>query len=179
MIPFFFLNNNLIYLLDTHTIIQASETMSETTPPTAVLNTVVEELRGFHHRATERQVKRKLYYLAKHLDEIVEMSRQQVDAGARAYQLGKASDHTPGVVNPIPFGSVYEKSLEPLVNDFINKLNKVEREIINKKVHDYLVSILENCKWDLHVQAVSVSNSFKQGRRACLYERGPFSRAEE
>ena len=153
-------------------------TMSETTPPTAVLNTVVEELRGLHHEANECHVKRKLYYLAKHLDMIVEMSRQQVDAGAHAYQQGKASCHTTGVVNPIPFGSVYEKSLEPILDVFINKL-KVEGEIIDNEVLDSLVTTLGNCKWDLHVQAVSVSNSFKKGRRTGFYESGPFSRAEE
>lgn len=150
----------------------------ETTPPTIVLNTVVKELRGLRSVAIKSQVKKKLYFLAKHLDMIVEMSRQQVDAGAYAYQQGKASYHTTGVVNPIPFGSVYDKSLEHILDVFINKL-KVEGEIIDNEVLNSIVTTLENCKWDLHVQAVNVSNSFKKGRRTGLYESGPFSRAKE
>ena len=161
-----------------NTLPQLEDTMSETIHPTSVLNTVVEELRSLHREANERQVKRKLYFLAKHLDMIVEMSRQQVDAGAHAYQQGKASYHTTGVVNPIPFGSIYDKSLEPILDVFINKL-KVEGEIIDNEVLDSIVTTLENCKWDLHVQSVSVSNSFKKGRRTGFYESGPFIRAKE
>ena len=153
---------------------QASETMS----PTDVLYRVAEELGNLQRKATEPQKKAKLQFLASDLRKIAEKSRQQVVAGAHAYQLGKASCRTPGVENPIPCGSVHEKSLEPFVNDFINRLDTA-RNIIDNDILDSLVTTLVYCKWNLHHQAVSVSNSFKQGRRTGLYESGPFSRAEE
>ena len=124
------------------------------------------------------QKETELFLLGRRVSDIARKSKEQREAGCRAYSSGRASVDEPQIVDPIK-GSIYEACLGPLIVEVAHDLNKIVEKTTTPRELLFLDSLLERLyayKERIEKQAVDVRSSYSRGERNTWWERNPNNR---